>query len=763
MLPGQMLDDRYLLEAEAGTGGMGTVWRAQDTRIGRTVAIKVLHSHLAKDDKLRARFDREARLIGALQHPGVVQLYDFTDTVVDGKSVAYLVMEYVPGSSLATELPQRMPVERTLSLVASAAEGLHSAHLRGIVHRDVKPANILVAPDDTAKIVDFGISQSFGDRKLTMTGHFMGSLHYVSPEQLQGKPLTPASDVYSLGVVAYEALTGDLPFPGDTPASVLTGHLQEEPRPLPADVPAPVAALVMRALAKEPEDRFESAAALATACRRLSADTEITSQTPIPTTIRPTVKTSPTTMYPAAMPEPTPVGGRRRSRLLPVTIIVLVLLLATGGGAAVWYYAGGGQAALNGDNVGLANLHDLKPVGEPIPFAEAGASDRGTVPEPVTDGETGYFVHNVAEAPETIAVDLDSGKEKWRQPMDQPIGLAMRAGQGLLYTADLEQGIVNFLDPATGESLNTAEFDGRIGVSTFGSRVLIAPEGDDTVTAYEADGAEAWEQSFEETVTDVDIEAKWKDFTNQPGRYSSQKPERLLIYGDDGTVSRLDTEDGDILTTTEPDSDLTVTSAFQGMMFTADPDDEDGYTLIAHDVSRDFAEVGRWEELRPGFNPEKIEWCGKTRICVKDRQYSGTTGAVVLDFSEPGSEPLWESSPETPVNEIYAAGSTVAVVQGEGANLSTQLYDNAMEPRGRAKNGVFRPVDGKTFLDYPRTAGNAPANPVNKHFFTGLDATDGSTKDLGTQEVFPQCVTEGAHVACPTPKGITVWEYRDAR
>src|SRR5690606_31620296 len=183
--------ERDRLEAGAGHGGMGTVWRALDTRIDRTVAIKVLHSHLSKDDLLRERFDREARIIGALQHPAVVRLYDFTETTVDGIPVAYLVMEYVPGVSLLNLLTDsgQLTPERTLTLLASAADGLHAAHQRGIVHRDVKPGNILVAEDDTAKIVDFGISQSFGDRKLTVTGHFMGSLHYVSPEQLQGHKL----------------------------------------------------------------------------------------------------------------------------------------------------------------------------------------------------------------------------------------------------------------------------------------------------------------------------------------------------------------------------------------------------------------------------------------------------------------------------------------------------------------------------------------------------------------------------------------------
>ncbi|MGH8876861.1 MAG: serine/threonine-protein kinase, partial [Stackebrandtia sp.] len=339
MLPGQLLGERYRLESEAGSGGMGTVWRALDTRIERTVAIKILHSHLASDDQLRMRFAREARAVGALQHPGIVQLYDFTETSIDGEPMAYLVMEYVEGHSLADLLSPRdnLPVAQTMELVAAAAMGLQAAHDQGIIHRDVKPGNILVGAD-AVKIVDFGISQSHGDIKLTSTGHFMGSLHYVSPEQLQGETLTPISDVYSLGVVAYEALTGTRPFAGDTPASILTGHLHHAPTPLPTDIPAPVAAVVMRALDKDPSKRYPSAAAFAAACREVGADTDATviSAIPVPDPAE-SATTPPTTMEPAAT-----AGARPRRQFVVVAAIVLAVVLAAGAGAAMWINGGAG-------------------------------------------------------------------------------------------------------------------------------------------------------------------------------------------------------------------------------------------------------------------------------------------------------------------------------------------------------------------------------------------------------------------------------------
>lgn len=401
-------------------------------------------------------------------------------------------------------------------------------------------------------------------------------------------------------------------------------------------------------------------------------------------------------------------------------------------------------------------------MGEPVDFADSQATDRGAVPEPVTDGKKAYFVHDPGTGPEAIAVNLDTGEETWRRPLDQPTGGALRAGRGILYTADTEQGIVNFLDVETGESRDVVDLNGPISVTTLGSTLLLSAEGSREVTVYDADGTELWDASFDEIVIDVDVEAQWKDFTNQPGRFSTQKPEHLFVYGQDGTVWRLVTESGEIVGETEPASDLRVTSAFEGMVFTADSG-QNGYTVVAYDVSRDFAEAGRWESLRPGHQPAKIEWCGQTRICVKDRRYGTEPGAIVLDFTRTGAAPVWQSSGKEPVDDIYAAGDTTAVVSGEDGDLSTQIYDADFEPLGRAKTGVFRPIDGTTFLDYPRTAGDAAANPVAKHFFTGLDAGDGSTRNIGTHEVFPQCVTEGVHLACPTPQGITVWNYRDGR
>ncbi|MGH8880520.1 MAG: serine/threonine-protein kinase, partial [Stackebrandtia sp.] len=275
MEPGQLLGDRYRLDERVDGGGMGDVWRGRDTRLDRTVAIKVLHAGLSGDTTFRQRFHGEARAVAALQAPGVVNLFDYgEDTASNTGVVSYLVMEFVDGKSLRHLLSERetLPVDEVLDIVAQSADALDSAHQSGIVHRDVKPGNILIKPNTgQVKIVDFGIARARGASSLTETGTIMGSVSYVSPEQLYGQELTGASDVYSLGIVAYECLAGVKPFPGDVPATIISEQLHKTPDPLPAVVPAAVAETIMRALEKDPANRWASAAEFAAACRGLQS------------------------------------------------------------------------------------------------------------------------------------------------------------------------------------------------------------------------------------------------------------------------------------------------------------------------------------------------------------------------------------------------------------------------------------------------------------------------------------------------------------
>ncbi|NYG54190.1 protein kinase domain-containing protein [Nocardioides perillae] len=263
---------RYALESRIATGGMGEVWRARDTVLDRAVAVKLLKPEYADDATFRARFETEARHAAALHHPHVAAVYDFGETAADdgsGVPRPYLVMELVDGQPLSALLRPGQPMAATAvtGLLAQAADAIGAAHAAGIVHRDVKPANLLVTPDRQVKITDFGIARAAEGMALTQTGQVMGTPQYFSPEQAQGAPASPASDVYSLGVVAFECLAGRRPFDGPTPVAAALAHVREPVPDLPAAVPADLATVVRTCLAKDPADRFADGAALAAALR----------------------------------------------------------------------------------------------------------------------------------------------------------------------------------------------------------------------------------------------------------------------------------------------------------------------------------------------------------------------------------------------------------------------------------------------------------------------------------------------------------------
>jgi eukaryotic-like serine/threonine-protein kinase len=272
-----MLDaaERYRLESRIATGGMGEVWRATDTVLERLVAVKVLKDEYAGDATFRERFQAEARHAAALHHPNVASVFDFGETG-DGEdgSRPFLVMELVPGEPLSALLQPGRPMapERAAALVAEAADALAAAHAMGIVHRDVKPANLLVTPEGRVKITDFGIARAAGNVALTQTGQIVGTPHYISPEQAEGHAATPASDIYALGVVLYECLSGRRPFEGDSPMGTAIAHLLQPTPELPPEVPDRLAAVVATAMAKDPSDRYASAAEMAASLREQRAE-----------------------------------------------------------------------------------------------------------------------------------------------------------------------------------------------------------------------------------------------------------------------------------------------------------------------------------------------------------------------------------------------------------------------------------------------------------------------------------------------------------
>jgi eukaryotic-like serine/threonine-protein kinase len=248
-----VLNDRYRLDRRLAAGGMGEVWQATDQVLSRSVAVKLLKQQFVADPTSRERFRAEARFAAALQHGGIAQVYDYGEQ----DELAYLVMELVPGEPLSKILTRvgRLAPEVTMDLIGQAARALHTAHTAGIIHRDIKPANLMVTDDSVVKITDFGIARGGGTEAMTQTGMVMGTAQYVSPEQATGQHITPASDLYSLGVVAYECLAGMPPFAADTPVALALKHVRDDAPPLPPQVPAPVRALVGELMSKEVADR----------------------------------------------------------------------------------------------------------------------------------------------------------------------------------------------------------------------------------------------------------------------------------------------------------------------------------------------------------------------------------------------------------------------------------------------------------------------------------------------------------------------------
>ncbi|MFI6241630.1 serine/threonine-protein kinase [Micromonospora sp. NPDC050795] len=379
-----VLSGRYRLDERVATGGMGDVWRASDLILGRQVAVKVLLPALVSDPDFIARFRAEARIMAALRHPGIVQVFDCgADDLPDGGRADYLVMEFVAGEPLSKriEAAGRLDVAETMSIVAQAAAALNAAHRGGIVHRDVKPSNLLVQEDGTVVLVDFGVARSTDITSITSTNAVPGTALYMAPEQAAGRPVSGATDIYALGAVTYCCLTGSPPFTGDNPLQVAVRHLDDEPPELPHDIPEAVRALVSRALAKDPLERFTSGAAMAEAAR-----TAVTGGEP------PTAMAGPVALRDAGPGTRTdvPVGaavadGRRRRRgpLVGAAAAMLVALVGLGAALAATRDVGENPAVklpATSPTVAPSGPVDLPAANEQITSVEPGRPDRPHVP-----------------------------------------------------------------------------------------------------------------------------------------------------------------------------------------------------------------------------------------------------------------------------------------------------------------------------------------------------------------------------------------------
>ena len=362
--PGELIADRYELQELVGTGGMSSVFRAHDLQLEREVAIKILHPHYADDPEYLERFRREARAVARLSHPNIVTVIDRGDD--DGRQ--YIVFEHVRGENLKELVVRsgRLPVRQALELALAVADGLAFAHDHGLVHRDVKPQNVLLSDEGEVKVTDFGIARSLHvEHGVTQTGTVLGTGEYLAPEQASGKTISPATDVYSLGVVLWELLAGDVPFTGDNFVAVALRHVNEPPphlRERRPDVSPRLDAAVERALAKDPARRFPSMKAFAQELRACLAEPEGEAPRPVADADLTLVTPPPRTPAPRARP--------RRRRRGPVLWVLLALLVAGAAFAAVLllggagHHGGGSGGASSGTAVQLHGVSGYDPQGD---------------------------------------------------------------------------------------------------------------------------------------------------------------------------------------------------------------------------------------------------------------------------------------------------------------------------------------------------------------------------------------------------------------
>lgn len=453
--PGRVLGGRYRLDRELARGGMATVWIAEDPLLSRRVAVKLLHPQLAVDDALRTRFRNEAIAAAKLTHPGIVATYDTGDD--DG--LAYIVMELVEGKTLRRIIDQngKLPVDEAVDISSQVADALEHAHRQGLVHRDIKPANVLVQADGRVKVTDFGIAKAAGGDDLTRTGTVVGTARYLAPEQVNDSPVDRRADVYALGLVLYEMLTGKPPFGGDNDMATAVARLTNAPEPVRAarpEVPRPLEDIVARSLARDPQYRYQSAQALKEA---LTTGDDTKPSGPMTAPIQPPRRQTrpepppagppPTEVAPQPQP-PRPAPTARRARPWPWLLLVLLLLAA--GGLAAWAVAsltGGGDSGGGGGggNAPASAGGALRIVEASAfdPFADGGEHS-GEAPQAVDDNPGSVWQtdrYNTREFGNTkpgvgIWVQLDGPRDITSVTVTSPEG----GWNGEIYVADQPGG-----------------------------------------------------------------------------------------------------------------------------------------------------------------------------------------------------------------------------------------------------------------------------------------------------------------------------------
>ena len=386
----RIIGDRYELAEQIGEGGTARVFRALDARLGRPVAVKLLNAGLAAsaDPAGRERFLREGPASAAFLHPHAVAVFD----AGEDSGELYIAMELVDGPSLAQHLATRgaLEVVDAVRIATQVLGALDAAHAVGIIHRDVKPANILLAPDGDVKLADFGIAKRLDELEdaVTRTGTTIGTPRYLTPEQANGAPLSPATDLYAMGIVLFEMLTGRTPFAGDSPVAVaLAQHTRPAPdvREFRAEIPAPIAAVVARALEKDPAERFASAFDMTAAL----AHPWSPPPGPLPqSALQTQVISESTAVMPAlagnaaVTPDPSPSPRSRRPRAVPLAFVAIIGVLLIG--LAVLLAQDGPRAGIGADVVAEAGTTSTVPATEPVP-TEPPVTAAPVAPAPAVD------------------------------------------------------------------------------------------------------------------------------------------------------------------------------------------------------------------------------------------------------------------------------------------------------------------------------------------------------------------------------------------
>lgn len=429
----QLLGDRYQLARRIGVGGMAQVYVAQDRLLGRDVAVKILHEESAGDTTYVERFRREAKAVAQLNHPNVVAVYDWGHTISDtsgGRSDYYMVMEYVPGPNLKEVVRARgpLPEDEALNIAAQIASALEVAHEHGLVHRDVKPHNVLIAPNGRAKVADFGIAHDAGLTELTRTNIVPGTAHYLSPEQAQRAVLDGRSDIYSLGVVLYEMLTGRVPFEGRSLVDVALQHVHDKPAPprkVRPELSRATEAIVLKALEKDPKKRFQTAEAMRQALERARVQRD--EVLPVPPDQRATDPlpgrqntvqaplTGPRERARRVIPPPEHVEPAERRGLWFIALPIALLLLIGGGVYAVLHQGGGASAGKH--TIPPAAVHSK--TSTPLPARARPPHHRRVVipnPKPTTKPAPTAIATLAPSATPTIAATVTATTTPTAQP-----------------------------------------------------------------------------------------------------------------------------------------------------------------------------------------------------------------------------------------------------------------------------------------------------------------------------------------------------------